>query len=130
MNVEMQSRSTRFIAAVPVLAAQDIAVSLAFYATLGFPTRFEMDDYAAFTLGDSSSGEIEIHLWQCDDRRIAEHTGCRVEVEGVDALYEKCRDAGAVHPNGDLQEKPWGTREFVLVDPAGNIITFFERMEK
>jgi len=116
------------VAAVPVLAAQDISVSLAFYANLGFPTRFQVEDYAAFTIGDASSGEIEIHLWQCAERHIAENTGCRVQVENVQSLFEKCQAAGAVHPNGTLQEKPWDTREFVLVDPAGNIITFFERL--
>lgn len=130
MNAKTTAGSTRFKVAIPVLAAQDLSVSLAFYAKLGFPTRFEYDDYAAFTIGDAQSGEIEIHLWQCDERHIAENTGCRVEVEGIDALYEKCLSEGAVHSNGSLGERPWGTREFVLVDPAGNIITFFERSPK
>ncbi len=127
MNAKPAGRSTRFVAAVLILAAQDLSVSLAFYAKLGFPTRFQYDDYATFNIGNESLGEIEIHLWQCDERHIAENTGCRVQVENIEPLYEKCGAAGAVHPNGSLQEKPWGTREFVLVDPAGNIITFFER---
>ena len=119
---------TRFLRAVPVLAAQDISASLAFYANLGFAIRFQEDDYAAFLIGNETSGEIEIHLWQCDDKAIAENSGCRVEVENIESLYEKCLETGAVHSNGNLQERPWGTREFVLLDVAGNIITFFERL--
>ena len=126
MSELASSQSTRFLRAVPVLAAQDLAVSLEFYANLGFPTRFEVDGYAGFTIGDEGSGEVEVHLWHCEDRNIAENTGCRVEVANIQPLYEKCQAAGAVHINGSLQERPWGTREFVLVDPAGNIITFFE----
>ena len=130
MDRKTTVESTRFLRAIPVLAAQDLSVSLVFYAKLGFPTRFQFEDYAAFAIGDAQSGEIEVHLWQCDERHIAENTGCRVEVEGIDALYEKCRASGAVHSNGSLGERPWGTREFVLVDPAGNIITFFEQSSK
>ena len=132
MGVKTQVRSTRFLAAIPVLAAQDLSISLAFYANLGFVTRFQYEDYAAFTIGDQASGEIEIKidLWQCEERHIAENTGCRAQVENIEPLYEKCREAGAVHINGSLHEKPWGTREFVLVDPAGNIITFFERIKQ
>lgn len=29
-----------------------------------------------------------------------------------------------VHPNGHLQTKPWGQREFALLDPDNNLLTF------
>lgn len=29
-----------------------------------------------------------------------------------------------IHPNGPLQTKPWGQREFALLDPDNNLITF------
>ena len=32
--------------------------------------------------------------------------------------------AGIVHPNGALADKPWGTREFAILDPDGNLLTF------
>jgi catechol 2,3-dioxygenase-like lactoylglutathione lyase family enzyme len=31
-----------------------------------------------------------------------------------------------VHPNATLEDKPWGTREFAVLDPDGNLITFYE----
>lgn len=31
------------------------------------------------------------------------------------------------HPNEDLEDTDWGTREFGVLDLGGNLITFFER---
>jgi hypothetical protein len=31
-----------------------------------------------------------------------------------------------VHPNGPLQTKPWGTKEFAAIDPNGVCVTFQE----
>jgi hypothetical protein len=31
-----------------------------------------------------------------------------------------------IHPNGLLEEKPWGGREFVILDLDGNGIFIFE----
>ena len=117
------SHDTTFLRSVPVLAALNIGQSVEFYEKLGFTTRFQQEDYAIILIGS-----IEIHLWQCDDKYIADNTGCRVEVKNIQALYEKYQQAGVVHPNGPLREQPWGTREFTLLDIAGNIITFSERM--
>jgi len=117
------SDETQFIRSVPVLAALNIAQSVAFYEKLGFTTRFQQEDYAIILIG-----AIEIHLWQCDDKYIADNTGCRVEVKHIEPLHQKYQQANVVHPNGPLREQPWGTREFTLLDIAGNIITFFERL--
>jgi hypothetical protein len=32
----------------------------------------------------------------------------------------------AIHPNGQLALKPWGQREFSLLDPDNNLLTFGE----
>ena len=31
---------------------------------------------------------------------------------------------GVIHPNGRLEDKPWGVREFSILDADGNLITF------
>jgi hypothetical protein len=36
------------------------------------------------------------------------------------------RRGGKVHPNGPLQTKPWGTKEFGAIDPNGVCVTFQE----
>jgi uncharacterized glyoxalase superfamily protein PhnB len=50
----------------------------------------------------------------------------RVGVRGIDPLYEHGKTDGIVHPNDPLQEKPWGFREFSVIDHDGNLVTFFE----
>ncbi|GAB1453064.1 hypothetical protein MASR2M47_31200 [Draconibacterium sp.] len=30
----------------------------------------------------------------------------------------------AIHPNGKLETKPWGQKEFSILDPDNNLLTF------
>ncbi len=59
-------------------------------------------------------------------KAIAAQTMVRFVVKNVEALYNEIKDSGAVHPNGALQTKPWGTREFTVLDLDGVCITFYE----
>lgn len=115
----------RFIAATPVLASLDIGRTVAFYVErLGaVAVHAEQGVYGIVALGD-----IHLHFWACDDRRIAEATGCRVAVEGIDTLYLRCQAAGIVHPNAPLHDTAWGSREFAVLDGDGNLITFHQAM--
>ncbi|CAA9429523.1 MAG: bleomycin resistance protein [uncultured Ramlibacter sp.] len=118
------SDATRFVAAVPVLASLDIERSVRFFEEkLGFArVHAQPGEY-----GIVAAGAIQVHFWACDDASIPKATGCRVQVEGIDDLHSRCIGHGIVHPNGPLAAKPWGTREFAILDPDGNLLTFFER---
>ena len=108
--------------AAPVLPAQDVKATVRFYEEkLGFRARHQDDEY-----GIVSRDNVEIHFWRCDDRHIAESSSCRLTVEGVDELFERAKEAQIVHPDGDLELKPWGTREFPILDPNGNLVWFLE----
>jgi len=76
--------------------------------------------------GIVSNGSVQIHFWACTDRRIAEATSCRVRVQGIQRLHAECASHAIVHPNAPLASKPWGTMEFAILDPDGNLITFHE----
>jgi catechol 2,3-dioxygenase-like lactoylglutathione lyase family enzyme len=111
--------------AIPMLASLNIERTLSFYAAkLGFDEVVFHDDESAGVERD----RVKLHFWKCDDRTIAEHTSCRIEVEGLDALYAELMPKGVVHPNGRLQDKPWGFREFAVLDCDGNLLTFVERL--
>jgi len=115
----------RFIAATPVLASLDIERSVAFFCSgLGF-SRLHAEQGV---YGVVARGSVSIHFWACSDRRIAENTSCRVQVEGIDALHEACVALGIVHPDAPLEEKPWGSKEFGILDPDGNLVTFSEHL--
>ena len=113
----------RFLSTVPILASLDITRSVAFFCEkLGF-TKLFLEQGVYDVVG---RGEVSIHFWACSDKRIAEQTGCRVRVEGIDRLYDDCLALGIVHPNEPLESKPWGSREFAILDPDGNCVTFNE----
>ena len=117
---------TQFIAATPVLASLDIERSAEFFASrLGF-TKVHV---AQGEYGIVSNGSVRIHFWACKDRSIAEATSCRVEVRGIEGLYARCVGHAIVHPNAPLASKPWGTKEFAILDFDGNLVTFYENTD-
>ena len=114
---------TEFIKATPVLASLVIERSAEFFVSkLGFAKVH----VAQGSYGIVSSGAVEIHFWACADRQIAEATSCRVQVQGIKVLHARCANYAIVHPNAPLQSKPWGTKEFAILDPDGNLVTFYE----
>lgn len=113
-----------FVAAVPVLASLDIQRSVDFFASkLGFTIVYACPG----EYGIVSRGAVNIHFWACDDRQIAEATGCRVSVANIRSLYAHCTGEGIVHPNSALSTTPWGNMEFAVLDPDGNLVTFVEK---
>jgi catechol 2,3-dioxygenase-like lactoylglutathione lyase family enzyme len=57
---------------------------------------------------------------------IAGTASCSIEVSGVDELYEYCKSRDVVHPNGHIDDTAWNTREFGILDPDGNLVTFWQ----
>jgi catechol 2,3-dioxygenase-like lactoylglutathione lyase family enzyme len=114
---------TEFISAVPIIPARDVDASTAWYRDrLAFEIFHNEAGY-----GIVGRGEAWIHFW--GPSGIAPEksdTMFRVGVRGIDSLYEHCQGEWIVHPNGLLEEKSWGFREFSVTDHDGNLLTFFE----
>ncbi len=112
------------MSASPVLASLDIERTVSFYCSrLGF-TRVYAE---SGVWGIVSRDAVQIHFWPCSNRGIAENTSCRVYVAGIDDLFNELQSEGVIHPNAPLETKPWGSREFGILDPDGNLVTFAER---
>ena len=106
----------------PVLAALDIEKLVEFYENkLGFKRSWCDAGY-----GIVNRDDIGIHFWRCDNKIFPENTSCYVYVQDVDSLYTEYQKAGVIHPNGPLEDKPWGVREFSILDLYGNLIRFGE----
>ena len=44
---------------------------------------------------------------------------------GIEEMYQIFQKEGVlIHPNGKLEVKPWGQKEFSILDPNGTLITF------
>jgi uncharacterized glyoxalase superfamily protein PhnB len=117
--------TARLLNVTPLIPARDIEASIAFYRDrIGFDLEFrdaEPTNYA----GIRRDG-VSLHLYANADRYLAENASLRIMVDDVDALYADCQAAGCVHPNGALATKPWGSREFSILDPAGVCIAFVQ----
>jgi len=120
----MTDPKTAFLGAVPALASLDIQRSVDFFCrVLGFSkVHAAQGEY-----GIVANGPVEIHFWACTEPNIAANTSCRVQVTGIESLYGQCQAADVVHPKAELGERPWGTTEFGITDPDGNLVTFFQR---
>ena len=71
-----------------------------------------------------SRDSVDLHFWLTADPAIPKLTGCRVNVDGINALYAEFRLLDIIHPNDPLGDKPWGLREFSIVDVDGNLLAF------
>lgn len=110
--------------AIPILPGRVLAKTLGFYERLGFEGRIvgEADDYAILT-----RGEVELHFFAHPELDPAESfAGCYIRVNDVQALYQAFALAALPRrgiPRMDaLEDKPWGMREFAVVDDDGNLL--------
>jgi len=106
----------------PKLPMRDKAATKAYYIDgLGFT---EISDYGDYLL--VGRDKIEIHFFLFKELDPAENYGqVYIRTDDIEMLYRSLPDANiAIHPNGALQTKPWGQREFSLLDPDNNLLTF------
>ena len=110
--------------AIPILPCRDVSAMVAFYRRLGFDGGpHEADMSYAILL----RGEVELHFFTHQALVPAEsHAGCYIRVQDVDSWYDAFSVAalpGFGIPRMDvLEDKPWGMREFAMVDPDGNLL--------
>ena len=113
----MPGQSSMFDRAIPVLASLDIAASLEFFHKLGFETH----DFGEHNYGIAIREHIEIHLWLCTDKHVAENTSCYVRVNDIRALHA---DFARRINVGRVVETPWGMDELYVWDPSGSLVKF------
>lgn len=108
-------------------AGDDVDVAIEFYEKkMGFTTRYK--EGSPTTMAIIQRGAVEILLIQNADKNLAENTSFRINVGGVEQLYAEYRASGVEKMN-TLDIKPWGTKEFSVIDPAGVCIAFYERVK-
>ena len=127
---------------IPALPVRDAKAAAAFYRDrLAFHVLHEDDGFVVLERDGA-----QVHLWQAGDESwrdrpggderpvqsgaesfIAGTASCRIEVEGVDDLYEELRARDVLHPvsREGVSETDFGSREFATLDADGNLISFF-----
>lgn len=105
---------------IPVMPSPDIGESRDFYRDrLGFEVIGpEMDDYLIVR-----RGEIEIHFWKSDDRKLPEVTSCYIRGGEVPALHAEFSARG-VERLSPFTVRPWNMKESTSTTRMGNLLRF------
>lgn len=76
--------------------------------------------------------QIELHFFLFPDLDPTTNDGqVYIRVEGIETIYRDfIARKVAIHPNGPLQVKPWGQKEFALLDPDHNLLIFGESVSE
>lgn len=119
----------RISACFPVIPSRDVQASLLFYQThLGFQDPFTWGEHPVEYGGVSRDG-LRLHFYHEPNPMIGQNYAFRLQVDESDLLYVGCEAAGIVHPNGKLEDKPWGTREFTVCDPSGVAVRIYQELK-
>ncbi len=111
---------------IPKLPMRDKNATRNYYINqLGFQ---EIGDYEGYLMLQKKT--IEIHFFEFKALDPKENYGqVYIRTQNIDGLYQSLLDNKTkIHPNGPLQNKPWGQREFALLDPDNNLLTFGQKI--
>jgi hypothetical protein len=110
----------------PKLPMRNKAITREYYiGLLGFADN-AAEDYDGYLMVEKD--QVEIHFFEFADLNPAENYGqVYIRVQAIAQWYEWLKQRQvAIHPNAPLQVKPWGQKEFSLLDPDNNLLTFGE----
>ncbi len=112
-------------AIIPKLPIRDINATKTFYTEkLGFEqTGGSYPDYLMMKRDD-----VEVHFFIFKELNPRENYGmCYLRVSQIDAMYNEASQKGYQFTGAaKLQVKPWGQKEFSMLDPDNNLLTFGE----
>jgi catechol 2,3-dioxygenase-like lactoylglutathione lyase family enzyme len=110
----------------PKLPMRNKSVTREYYVQqLGFRQLGETDFEGYLMLVKDN---IQIHFFEFKDLDPTQNYGqVYIRTHHIDEWYTQLKGNNTeIHPNGHLQAKPWGQKEFSLLDPDNNLLTFGE----
>ena len=108
---------------MPELPLSNVAAGVVHYCdVLGFEVNYSQHD-----IGVMDRDGMRVLLIARSSRHIGIGS-CAFYVTDADALYAELVTRGA-NVQGPPVSKPWGLREFAVLDPEGNRLTFAQTFE-
>tara|TARA_R110002049_G_scaffold292252_3_gene476656 strand:+ start:3402 stop:3758 length:357 start_codon:yes stop_codon:yes gene_type:complete len=108
----------------PKLPMRNKTITKDFYIKkLGFK-EFGIADFDGYLMVEKDT--IQIHFFEFKALDPKENYGqVYIRTNNIVALYKgMLENKVTIHPNGSLETKPWGQKEFSLLDPDNNLLTF------
>lgn len=112
----------------PKLPMRDQSATKEFYVKkLGFQ-QLGNADFEGYLM--IRKDDVQIHFFEFKEIDPKENYGqIYIRTNDIDSLYQSFLDNNvSVHPNGALQTKPWGQKEFSILDPDNNLLTFGQNL--
>ncbi|WP_127123341.1 bleomycin resistance protein [Chryseotalea sanaruensis] len=112
----------------PKLPMRDKSVTKNYYLNmLGF-SEFGGQDYEGYLMVEKDN--IQIHFFEFRALDPKENYGqVYIRANEIESLYQAMLNNNVnIHPAGQLQRKAWGQKEFSLLDPDNNLLTFGEQL--
>jgi hypothetical protein len=109
---------------IPKLPMRNKLATRDFYLSqLGF-TDIGSADFEDYLL--IKKDNIEIHFFKFKELDPKENYGqVYIRCTSIETLYQSMlENNNNIHPAGHLQAKPWGQKEFSMLDPDNNLLTF------
>ena len=107
----------------PKLPMRNKALTKEFYVDkLGFQ-QFG-NEYDGYLMVQKDN--IQIHFFEFKELDPKENYGqVYIRTDNIDSLYQSMLDKElSIHPSGHLQLKQWRQKEFAMLDPDNNLLTF------
>jgi catechol 2,3-dioxygenase-like lactoylglutathione lyase family enzyme len=108
------------ISAIPVFHVADVDAAVRFYVQLlGFAEAFRYGTYSGLKFG-----RCEIHVTLPGDfgRTVGGGTAYII-CDEVDEYFARLKAAGVI-PRNEIADRMYGMRDFVILDPDGNQLSF------
>lgn len=108
----------------PKLPMRNKAVTRDFYLNkLGFK-ELGTADFEGYLMVERDT--IEIHFFEFKTLEPKDNYGqVYIRTNDIDHLYQTLlHQKNIIHPDGPLKIKPWGQKEFSVLDPDNNLLTF------
>jgi catechol 2,3-dioxygenase-like lactoylglutathione lyase family enzyme len=108
----------------PKLPMRNKDITRDFYVNqLGFE-EFGSADFDGYLMVQKDG--IQIHFFEFPTIDPKENYGqVYIRTNTIDQLYlTLLNNKTSIHPSGHLQIKPWGQKEFSILDPDNNLLTF------
>ena len=108
----------------PKLPMRDKKVTREFYTNrLGFK-EFGSADFDGYLMMEKD--QIQIHFFEFKELNPKENYGqVYIRTDNIEEFYKSLLERRTeIHPNGKLESKPWGQKEFSILDPDSNLLTF------
>jgi catechol 2,3-dioxygenase-like lactoylglutathione lyase family enzyme len=108
----------------PKLPMRDKGITRDFYVNkLGF-SDIGAVDFKDYLMVQKDNVQIHFFLFEALDPK--ENYGqVYIRTNEIELLYQSMLDTKqSIHPEGSLQTKPWGQKEFAMLDPDSNLLTF------